>query len=157
VLSKLPYFLDGLKAEHLVEDVIRFLTFSALGPTHTCCRHFQRTILHADQCASHTMIKLMDPTDVEEIRDEEAELIKTLDYLVDEFMTDFRELGFPLSQVLLERWQLKMLVELSFKDELSKPEREQLEGIGVTIRDNSSPGDEKLYEGIAARMFRELN
>jgi hypothetical protein len=157
VLSKLLYFLDSLKAEHLVEDIIRFLTFSALGPTHTCCCHFQRTILHTDQYISYTIVKLIDPTDVEEIRDKEAELIRTLDYLVYKFITDFRELSFLLSQVLLERWQLKMLVELLFKDKLSKPEREQLEGIGVTIRDNSSPGNKKLYKGIAACMFRELN
>jgi len=150
LLFKLTFFLDGLEGEQLVEDVIRFLTFSALGLSHTCCRHWiSKTILPDDEYAyyhiidaTHKIIEIMDPTDVEEIRDEEAELIETLDCLVNGFMENFQELGIPLSQFLLEKWQETMLAELSIRDEIPKPSREQLEELGVTIYVNSSSGDE---------------
>jgi hypothetical protein len=143
LLFNLTFLLDGLEGEQLVGDVIRFLTFSALGLSHTCCRHWTNTIVSFPSPRDyHEMIKVMDPTDVEEIRDEEAELIETLDRLVDGFMKDFRELGIPLSQFLLEKWQETMLAELSIRDEMPKPLREQLEELGVTIYVNSGSGDE---------------
>jgi hypothetical protein len=148
LLFRLTFFLDGLEGEQLVADVIRFLTFSALGLSHTCCRHrTNRNVFSSSSCADHKLIEVMDPTDVEEIRDEEAELIERLDCLVDGFMKDFRELGIPLSQFLLEKWQETMLAELSIRDEMPKPLREQLEELGVTIYDNSSSGDEDESDG----------
>lgn len=143
LLSMLTFLLNGLEGEQLVEDIIRFLTFSALGLSHTCCRHWTHGIVSfLSSGADHKMIEVMDPTDVEEIRDEEAELIETLDCLVDGFMKDFRKLGLPPSQFLLEKWQETMLAELSIRDETPEPLREQLEELGVTIYINPSSGDE---------------
>ncbi len=104
LLSVLMLLLDGLVGEQLEEDVIRFLTFSTLRLTHTYYHYLDRhTNPSGWSCHKYKMIRVMDPTNVEEIRDEEAELIKRLNYLVDGFMKDFRELGLPLSQFLLGR------------------------------------------------------
>jgi len=154
LLSKLTFLLDGLEGEQLPEDVIRFLTFSALGLSHTCCRHWiQSTIFSLRDCASHEMIKVMDPTDVEEIRNEEAELIETLNYMVDGFVKDFRELGLSISQFLLGKWQETMLAELSNGSEIPKPLREQLEELGVRVYDNSSLDDEDETEGELGKQW----
>jgi hypothetical protein len=144
VLSKLTILLDGMKGEQLAEDVIRFLTFSALGLTHTCCRHSTRVppLAPLQYMDCKIMIKVMDLADIEEIRDEEAELIESLDFLVDIFMKDFRALGIPLSQFLLENWQKAMLAELSGKDEMSKTWKEQIEELGVKVHaDSNSLGE----------------
>ncbi|KAI9770475.1 MAG: hypothetical protein M1839_003190 [Geoglossum umbratile] len=142
LLFKLTLFLNGLEGEQLAGDVIRFLTFSALGLSHTCCHWTDFPPCFSSPHTNYKMIEVMDPTDVKEVGDEEAELIETLDCLVNGFMKDFRELGIPLSQFLLEKWQETMLVELSIRDEIPKPLREQLEELGVTIYANSSSGDE---------------
>jgi len=153
LLSNLTLLINGLEREQLVEDVIRFLTFSALGLTHTCCRHRiyqQIPVPRPDQTTYYPQVILvMDPADVEEIRDEEAELIETLDSWVDGFMKEFWESKLPLSQFILGNWQEKMLVELSARDEIPSASREQLENVGVIIHDdwklgNKSKSDEEL-------------
>ncbi|KAH0565490.1 hypothetical protein GP486_001115 [Trichoglossum hirsutum] len=119
LLFNLTLFLSGLEGEQLTDSSF-----------------FSNSFVH------DKVIRVMDPTDVSEIRDEEAELIETLDCLVDGFMKDFRELGIPLSQFLLGKWQETMLAEFSIRDEMPKSLGEQLEELGVTIYDNSSSGDE---------------
>ncbi len=139
LLSVLTLLLDGLMGEQLKEDVIRFLTFSALGLTHTCCHHLDRhTNPSGWSCHKYKMIRVMGPTEVEEIRDEEAELIEKLDCLVDGFMKDFRELGLPLSQFLLGLWQETVLAELSIRDETPESLRKQLSELGVEINVSST-------------------
>jgi hypothetical protein len=143
LLFNLTLLLSNLEGEQLAYDVIRLLTFSALGLTHTCCLHdvvFDPATRYTAGLPNQNMVNLMDPTDIEELRDEEAELIKTLDCMVESFMRDFRELGLPLSKFLLEKWQETILVELSKKDEISNLEKEQLEELGVKIYVDPSLG-----------------
>jgi hypothetical protein len=140
LLTNLTYLLNGLDGEQLVEDVIRFLTFSGLGLTHTCCRHLTSRGLLPNSCykSNKLMIRVMNPTDVEEIRDEEGELIEKLDLLVDRFMKEFHELGVPLSQFLLKKWQETMFAELTEKVEVPETVIGQLDELGVTLCVDSS-------------------
>ncbi len=139
LLTSLTYLLDGLDGERLAEDVIRFLSFSALGMTHTCCRPSRRYNSAIFNLYGYCeAISVLDPAEVEEIRDEEAGLIERLDCLVNSFMEDFRELGLPLSQFLLEKWQITVLEELEREENITELVREQLEEIGVTMHSESS-------------------
>lgn len=150
LLSKLALLLNGLEGEQLAEDVIRFLTFSALGLSHTCCRHNHYHFVSLNSsCDIQNIIEVIDPTDAEEIRDEEAELIETLDCLVNGFTNNFRELGLPLSQFLLEKWQEAMFAELSVRTEMPNALREQLEELGVTIYSNPSSGGKDESDEIS--------
>ncbi|KAK3985464.1 hypothetical protein QBC44DRAFT_156483 [Cladorrhinum sp. PSN332] len=132
--------------EEVVGAVIRFLTFSALGLTHTCCSHISITSdpFNPDRTNLRLrfklltnslvmMIKLMDPMDAHDIRDEESELTERLDVMVDAFMKDYVDSGTSLSTFLSGRWQETMLEELQRP---VPPEiKQQLADIGVRMFD----------------------
>jgi hypothetical protein len=140
LLFTLTLLLNDLAGEQLVEDVIRFLTFSALGLTHTCCSHVASPGMRFEW----GLIQLMDPIDIGEIREEEGEMIKTLDCLMDCFMADFRERGLPLSEFLLGSWQETMLAELTKEDEIPKGVMEQLDKLGVVLNIGLSSDDDDV-------------
>ncbi|KAM3080183.1 hypothetical protein ACMFMF_003592 [Clarireedia jacksonii] len=140
LLFKLTLLLDALEGDQLADDVIRYLTFSALGMTHTCCKHNQGGINNYTLASRHyvleevePLIHVMDPVEVEEIHEEESTLIEKLDFLHTKFMEDFRKLGVPLSRFILENWRETMLTELSNSEEIPESAREQLNELGVSI------------------------
>lgn len=161
LLGKIAYFLGDLAGVQLVEDVIRFLTFSALGLTHTCCRH--REDHHRDKFPGHKQIwvKIMDLGDVDEIRDEEAEMIEKLDSLVHRFVEEFWILDLPLSKFLQERWHKTMVEDLQAKKEATEAAKEQLKELGVTLKSNpdqeeeSESDEESLGELPGFSSYRE--
>ena len=108
--------------QYLVRHVVRFVTFSALELTHTCCNHndcFSTAFLSLGA----VMIWLKDPTEIEEMREEEASMIDRLDLLVEEFMKEIDELPISLPDFLRTRWPERMYAELSEKDEMSEIEQ----------------------------------
>lgn len=127
--------LDRLEGDELVEDIIRCLSFTALGLTHTCCRYTTRGQIGFSRLSRHDniWIELPEPTEIEEIHQEEAGLIERLDRLVDGFVRDYKEQGSSLGQFLLGPWQEAMSEELLAQDEVPEPVREQWENIGVRI------------------------
>jgi hypothetical protein len=131
-LSKLIVLLKNLDGEQLAKDVLRFLTFSALGLTHTCCNHNETFYLELSY-SNCWMVKCKDASEINEIRDEEKYLIERLEYLEERFLQDFEEQAVSLIEFLMEHWQKVMLQELLRKDELSDLEKEQFKGIGVRI------------------------
>jgi hypothetical protein len=140
LLFKLSLFLDGLEGDQLVDDIIRYLTFSALGMTHTCCKHvdagshhFSRINRGFDLEKGKPYICVMDPAEVEEIHEEERTLTERLEFLHTKFMEDFRKLGVPLSRFLLENWRATMLSELSNSKEIPDSVKEQFSELGVSI------------------------
>lgn len=147
LLHKQTYLLDSLDGYQVVEDVIRFLSFSALELTHTCCKYTLSSHFGFSQhfYEPKAYIKLMDPTEVEEIRHEDASLIRRLDSLVNDFMQAFRELELPLGQFLLGHWQETMLAELLVEDEVPEPVRKEWEDIGVVIGDIRPKAPGKAY------------
>ena len=54
----------------------------------------------------------MDPTEIEEIRDEEAFMIKRLDSLVEEFMKEMDERAILLPKFIQTYWPRRMYEEL---------------------------------------------
>ena len=80
----------------------------------------------------------MDPAEVEEIRSEEAELIEYLNHLVRQFLKHHQDSALPLTEFLLDHWQKTMLAELSAKDEVPEPVREQWKEVGVVLNRDPS-------------------
>jgi hypothetical protein len=105
LIGKSSCFLGGLNGDQIAEDVMRFLTFSALGLTHTFY-HYKGAHFQND-----TRIRIMEPVEIDEIREEELELTKRLDDLVCRFMEDFQTLELLLSR-FLQNWHKTMVEEL---------------------------------------------
>ena len=135
LLRKLTYLLDGLEGHQVVEDTIRYLSFTALGLSHTCCHYTEFSLLGGLTYPSNGLpfINLMDLEEVEEIRNEEAILIERLDCLVDQFMKDYQNQQVSLAQFLMNHWQKTIFEELSAKDKIPEPIRQKWEDIGVVI------------------------
>ena len=72
--------------EWLPVEAIRYITFSRMGLTHTCRRHFE----------PYEGDKQLPEDEIHEIHDEERLLIQQLDELVDEFEAKYMELGQPI-------------------------------------------------------------
>ena len=135
LLRNQTHLLDGLEGHQIVEDAIRYLSFTALGLTHTCCHYtlFSHVggLIHLSN--GRPIIKLMDLEEVEEIRNEEAILIERLDCLVDQFMEDYQNQQVSLAEFLMNHWQKSIFQELSAKDEIPEPIRQKWKDIGVVI------------------------
>jgi hypothetical protein len=149
LLFKLSLLLDGLEGDQLVDDVIRYLTFSALGMTHTCCKHlrrenFTRTSREYGLRKREPSIRMMDPAEAEEIHEEERTLIERLEILHTKFMEDFRRLGVPLSRFILENWRETMSTELSNSREISESLRDQFSELGISMY--TEPDSNEIYE-----------
>jgi len=139
----LGQMLDKLDGEKLVQDVIRFLTFSALELKHTCCEHMD--CFYEDYWK---LIYLKSADEVEEIRDEEAELIIRLESLVADFVEQFDELRIPLSEFLLKHWRNKMWEECTKKDVIPECDKQKMEEFGVRILDQEE-SDVQLPKTLA--------
>lgn len=174
-LTVLATLLESLTGHYLVRDVVRFLTFSALELTHTCCKHNENFSMRHLRYESEkfldnwsindsetydfikdsrvpVMIRLMHPTEIEEIREEEASMIDRLDLLVEEFMKEIDELAISLPEFIRTRWPERMYAELSENDEMSEIEQRAIVGLGVKILED----DEKQTEGMAVQRPNAL-
>jgi len=79
------------------------------------------------------MIQLMDPTEIEEIRYEEAFMIKRLDSLVEEFMKEIDERAILLPKFIQTYWPRRMYEELSAKDKISYTQQKAIINLGVEL------------------------
>lgn len=154
---QLAVALEDFKDPCLSSLVLRFLTFSALGLTHTCCTHntrfahdlWQHSTLEATpdfespDSRIPKMIKLMPLAEVEEIREEEAPLIERLETLVSQSLEEMEGLQMPLSTYLRDRWPDRMNAELLAKDEMPESQRRAVAELGVEVFDDDVEQDEE--------------
>lgn len=164
-LTVLATLLGSLTGQYLVRDVVRFLTFSALELTHTCCKHeedfsISDLVNESEKILDYwpiagseihesmedswapVMIRLMNPTETQEIREEEASMIDRLDFLIEEFMKEIDELAISLPEFLRTRWPERMYAELSDKDEMSEIEQRAFVELGVKILEDDNQTEE---------------
>lgn len=170
-LGRLATLLHDITEVDLASDVLRFLTFSALELTHTCCVHnqeFWRKIYRLeDDLESHSddwstdeglafMIYLMDPAEVDEIREEEAPIFERLDSLVEGFVEEMQDLAIPLPEYIQTWWPERIYAELSAKDEIREKEQKELFDLGIRIveADDESETDEVAVESWEEREER---
>ncbi|KAI0841425.1 hypothetical protein F5Y06DRAFT_308245 [Hypoxylon sp. FL0890] len=117
---------DGVSLEY-----IRLITFTRLGMKHTCCRIEERHRISLD--LDDDLVHLLDPTEIDEIREEDQYLAERLEILVKEFEGKFRELNVPLTQ-FVEQFLWPRLDEIEEeRDELTEEELRALRETGVVL------------------------
>ncbi|OQE40847.1 hypothetical protein PENCOP_c005G00683 [Penicillium coprophilum] len=108
-------------------EVIRFLSFDALGLKHSCCiekRCFPDT---------YFILESREEEEVEEIHDEESLRIMELENLLDELRIKFDDLGQPVMKFLEGHWYTRMIDHLSQRDSYDEEHVTDLKRIGVKL------------------------
>lgn len=111
-------------------DIIRVITFDMLGMRHTCCKYERVFDPRYDK---GDLLILMDPEDIEEIREEDRYLAAQLETLMEEFEVKFRELNVPLSQFVESYWSLRIREVVRGRDELSAEDLHAIRETGVVL------------------------
>ncbi|KAI1776458.1 hypothetical protein F4818DRAFT_440825 [Hypoxylon cercidicola] len=114
----------------IVLGLIRVMTFGLLGMRHTCCIHTYRDLPPLEKFA---MLRLMDPEEVNEIREEDQYLAELLETLMEEFEAKFLEMKVPLSKFVMEYWWPRMKEVEKEREELSSSDLHAIREIGVVL------------------------
>ncbi|KAI0166747.1 hypothetical protein GGR52DRAFT_581598 [Hypoxylon sp. FL1284] len=119
-------------------NLIRVITFERLGMRHTCCQYklpFDLNFLLKDR-----LLSVMDPSDVDEIREEDRYLAISLEFLMGEFEANLLEADVPLSRFMNEFWEPRMLRWEEERDELSVEDSHAIREIGVVLEETGVDG-----------------
>lgn len=101
------------------------------------------------------MIRLKDPVEIKEIREEERDMIARLDVLVEEFMKEMDELAMPLPEFIRTRWPERMYAELSARDEMSEAHQRAMADPGAVILEDQP--EELIVEVSGDSLDDEYN
>lgn len=111
---------DDFISETTFTEIIRTLTFNALGLTHTCCRANKKTwFFHL------SLIPFEDEDDISEIHDEEREDLQLLEDLLSEFEKKRRDKPSSFQDFIKVYWLPRMQEvssERNLSEELSEEE-----------------------------------
>ena len=121
-----------LRPTSIVERIVRSLTFSALGLTHTCCEYEDYyTLGHYPL----PMVWMKSIEEIEEIQAEERYLLEKLDSLVDEFMAKFSKQDVSLEKFLKNCWWNRIceIYQEEKNANVSGEERAAIQEVGVWI------------------------
>ncbi|KAI0846645.1 hypothetical protein F5Y00DRAFT_271922 [Daldinia vernicosa] len=118
----------------VVLDLIRVMTFQRLGMKHTCCNY--RRFNSLQNLVEQGLLALMEPAEVEEIREEDRYLAEQLDSLMKEFEAKLREMGVPLNRFIEEYWWPRMEEVKKERDELSAGVFHAIKEIGVVLEES---------------------
>ncbi len=108
-------------------DVIRFETFETLGLTHTCC--------NTDEKNHRAFTQRCELAEIAEIHEEEQELIREHELLVNLFSQAYEERGESLPLFITGYWRRRMARVLMKCRPVGKDELANLRLIGVVIKD----------------------
>lgn len=90
------FILDTPNVATAARDVLRFITFTDLGLTHTCCRF---------QCGYHGIRDApFDEAEAAEIQDEEELLLMDFERLLGGVIQEYDQLSLPLLEYIRTRW-----------------------------------------------------
>ncbi|KAJ5382404.1 hypothetical protein N7517_000315 [Penicillium concentricum] len=113
-------------------EIVRFLTFDALGLEHSCCiENYEFPILRYTPCGFK--LKSREEEEAEEIRDEENLRIMDFEKLLDELKIKFDDLGQPVMEFLEEYWYPRMIEYLSHRDPYDEEHVIESRRIGVEL------------------------
>lgn len=118
--------VENIISEEITRDVIRFLTFDALGLTHTCCRPKPEF--------SEDLIPFEDGEEIQEIHDEEREDLQLLEDLLMEFNEYRRKSNCSIRDFYFTYWRSRMKEVLS---EGKVWNQDNLREIGVSLHTSS--------------------
>ncbi|OTA58297.1 hypothetical protein K449DRAFT_467298, partial [Hypoxylon sp. EC38] len=115
-------------------EYIRQITFARLGMKHTCCRFEEDYQKDLEVCLGQ--VHFLDPTEIEEIREEDRYLAEQLEVLMKEFEEKFREMDMPLTQ-FVEKYLWPRLDEIEKERvELTAEESRVLRETGVVLHEH---------------------
>ncbi|KAI1373936.1 hypothetical protein F4677DRAFT_461777 [Hypoxylon crocopeplum] len=112
-------------------DMIRVIVFEFLGMKHTCCTY--EHVYFLPHVTKHGILCLMEPAEVEEVREEDRHLAELLDILMIEFEAKFREMSIPLIRFIQEYLYPRMEEVGKERDELLPEDLHAIREIGVVL------------------------
>ncbi|KAK7934687.1 hypothetical protein PG985_000182 [Apiospora marii] len=136
-------------------DTIRFLTFSALGATHTCCLFTLRICRYK-----------ISPEDIQDVQDEEKAILERLEQLVLHFEAELFAIleKWPdhpnrLAEFWPNYWLPKMQQVLAEDEEsrLSEESRQRAEEAGVVWNKSTSSSDSSLITVYDKRVWGHMS
>lgn len=122
LISKSPEAFE----EKVMPEVLRLLTFRVLEISHTCSH---------PKVSYNRVLEFhpFDPAEAREIHDEEKDLIRELECLVLDFISDYKRLSLPFEQFMREHWGVQMKETLSKRPPPSEGETNRIREIGVVL------------------------
>lgn len=123
--------VSGEEGYRIASDLVRVLTFHMLGMKHTCC--CVDTWADLKSAMKGGLIRLEDPEEMAEIRDEDRFLAELLDTLMEDFGAKFRQMKVPFDQFIEGYFWTRMKEVEKQKDEFSVEEIIKMRDIGVVL------------------------
>lgn len=131
-------------------EVIRFLTFDALGLKHSCC-------LEKHPCFRDFKFESREEEEIREIVDEEKSRIIELEKLLDELKIKFDELGLPVMEFLEGYWHTRVIEVLSHRDPYDEDHIMESRGIGVTLEPDECVVPDRLSLLLGSKILYEIS
>lgn len=117
----------------VVPEVLRLITFRALGLNGTCAHRGPENLKTLE-------LRPFDPEEAREIHEEERDLIEELECLLQDFISDYQRLSLPFEIFLREHWCVRMHEVLWKKEPPSEEVKRQIREIGVILLESESEG-----------------
>ncbi|KAF3071069.1 hypothetical protein GL218_00888 [Daldinia childiae] len=133
---KLTEAMTGHNLNTVASGLIRVMTFEELGMKHTCCRYRNKRYYSLQEIIEEGLLILMEPAEIEEIREEDRYLAEQLDSLMEEFEAKLQEMGVPLSSFVENCWLPRMEEVKKERDKLSAGESQAMKEIGVVLEES---------------------
>ncbi|KAL2825341.1 hypothetical protein BDW59DRAFT_161817 [Aspergillus cavernicola] len=109
-------------------SIIRFMTFGAVGLTHTCCRQIE------DQNDYRFHFQEKEKEEILEIRQEEQALLEKFEGLISKFNTEFDTLNIPVFEFLEDHWYPQIMDFLSMVDVYDQDHVSETRALGVHLQ-----------------------
>jgi hypothetical protein len=131
-------------------EVIRFLSFDALGLKHSCCINISGGLWGMFKLVSR------EEEEVEEIREEEKLRILELEKLLAELKIKFDDLGQPVMEFLEGYWHTRMIEVLSQRDPYDEEHVIESRRIGVTLELDECVVPDRVSLLIGSKIKSEI-
>lgn len=131
-------------------EVIRFLTFDALGLKHSCC-------IKSTYFFGCFKFESREEEEIREILDEEKSGIIELEKLLDELKIKFDELGLPVMEFLEGYWHTRMIEVLSHRDPYDEEHIMESRRIGITLEPDECVVPDRVSLLLGSKILYEIS
>ncbi|CAI7568372.1 unnamed protein product [Penicillium crustosum] len=131
-------------------EVIRFLTFDALGLKHSCC-------IKNHDYSVFFKFESREEEEIREILDEEKLRIIELEKLLDELKIKFDELGLPVMEFLDGYWHTRMIEVLSHRDPYDEEHIIESRRVGVSLEPDECLVSDRVSLLLGSKILDEIS
>ena len=131
-------------------EVIRFLTFDALGLKHSCC-------IEKYYIFNRFKFESREEEEIREILDEEKLRIIELEKLLDELKIKFDELGLPVMEFLDGYWHTRMIEVLSHRDPYDEEHIIESRRVGVSLEPDECLVSDRVSLLLGSKILDEIS